>query len=361
MTENKSNNLVGYFQELPLFTSVPVDLLEKIHPEMMRHYGDGDLLFQRGEAPRHLVILLEGQVCISVDNIFLVCRQAPTVLGEQAFIDGTDHSADIIAQGFVKALVLPQAVVQELMKNNTFANNLLRIVSCKLREATDERAKHYRREKLLFSEFRAHLSDEVVSQLLATGKDYGEPRYINDAVILFADIRSFSDRSANMSPAAIASQLSQYLETMVDIIHRHDGLVDKFIGDAVMAVWRFVPNDDKVAQAFACAQSMVRHAAELHFGNEPIEIGIGLNRGQVFLGNVGGENKRQFTVLGRPVNLAARFESKAKDLRVPIVAGQAFFDLLPPDLQSHFRVHPNQDIKGDERQKLFTFDPLLSH
>src|ERR1044072_5156444 len=111
MTENRSDNPVSYFQELPLFAKVPADLLEKIHPEMTRHYGDGDLLFQRGEAPRHLVILLDGQVCVSVEKIFLVCRQAPAVLGEQAIIDGTNHSADVIAQGFVKALELPHAVV----------------------------------------------------------------------------------------------------------------------------------------------------------------------------------------------------------------------------------------------------------
>ena len=76
-------------------------------------------------------------------------------------------------------------------------------VSSKLAEATRDRAFRYRNEQLLFSEFRAHLSPEITSRLLDTGQAYGEPRYI-DAVILFSDIRSFTERSAHMTPEEIA-------------------------------------------------------------------------------------------------------------------------------------------------------------
>src|SRR5262249_26104650 len=158
--------------------------------------------------------------------------EAMAIVGEKTFIDDVPHSADVVAQGFVKVLVLPRHLVLELMNDKAFIHNLLRTVSGKLREATDERAQHYLRENLLFSEFRAHQYDEVVSTLLETGEDYGKPRYIEDAVILFADIRSFSDRSANMRAEDIACQLNPYLESVVEIIHRYGGLVDKFIGDA---------------------------------------------------------------------------------------------------------------------------------
>jgi adenylate cyclase len=197
----------------------------------------------------------------------------------------------------------------------------------------------------------------MINSLLATGIDYGSPRHIKNAVILFSDIRCFTFHSAEMSAAEIANQLSPYLSAVVDVIHRHGGLVDKFIGDAVMAVWGYTASDRKAVDAFKCAEEMVRLAAGMQFGNSPIRIGVGLNTGEVFSGNIGNAGKKQFTVLGMPVNLASRFESKAKELNAPIVLGQAFYDALPTELQHLLTPHTEQDIKGDSPQTLYTFDP----
>lgn len=124
-----------------------------------------------------------------------------------------------------------------------------------------------------------------------------------------------------------------------------------------MAVWGYTASDRKAEDAFECAKEMVRVAAGMQFGGQPILIGVGLNSGEVFSGNVGNESKKQFTVLGMPVNLAARFESKAKDLNSPIVMGRAFYDELPTEIRVLFTAHDEQDIKGDGPQTLYTFDP----
>lgn len=340
-----------------LFEQVSPETLRAVSLGMLRHFRHGDVIFQRGDEAKHLVILLEGQACIYRDDVFLTCRSAPAVVGEQAFIDETTRSATLTAQGFVKALVLPEATVQELMFDNVFVRNLLRLVSCKLREATDERARHYQREELLFSEFKAHASEEMINSLLATGVDYGSPRFIEDAVILFSDVRDFTSRSAFLTPDEIAAQLSPYLSEVVDTIHRHGGLVDKFVGDAVMAVWGYTTSDRKALDAFRCAEEMLRVASKMQFGGHPVRIGIGLNTGQVFSGNIGNKGKKQFTILGMPVNLAARFESKAKELEAPIVMGQAFYEALPPEPQSLLTAHAGQTIKGDSPQTLYTFNP----
>lgn len=340
-----------------LFEHVSPQALGAVSFDMMRHFRHGDVIFRRGDEAKYLVILLEGQACVYDDDTFITCRTAPAVVGEQAFIDETTRSATLTAQGFVKALVLPEATVRELMLDRTFVHNLLRVVSCKLREATGERARHYRREELLFSEFKAHASEEMINSLLATGVDYGSPRFIEDAVILFSDIRDFTTRSAFLTPDEIAAQLSPYLSEIVDTIHRHGGLVDKFVGDAVMAVWGYTASERKALDAFQCAAEMIRIASGMEFGGHPIHIGVGLNTGQVFSGNVGNEGKKQFTVLGMPVNLAARFESKAKELGAPIVMGQAFREQLPPELQSLLTAHAGQAIKGDSPQTLYTFNP----
>ena len=265
---------------------------------MVCFYHDGNVIFAEGEKADHLVILLHGQARIVLNGIFLATRFPYAIQGEQAFINETTRSATVIAQGMVQALVLPHFLVELLIRDVAFLENLLRLVSEKLAEASNERAFRYRNEYLLFSEFRAHLSPEVTNRLLATGLAYGEPRYI-DAIILFSDIRSFTERSAGMAPQEIAAQLGSYIDAVVSLIHQHEGLVDKFVGDAVMAIWEFAPSEeDPVMQAFTCAQEMLYLAQSMSFGGVPIAIGIGLNAGQVFIGNIGGSGKRQYTVLG---------------------------------------------------------------
>ncbi len=342
---------------LPVFNNVPTDLFQQIGPEMIRFYQDGDVICAEGGRADHLIILLHGQVRIVLDGIFLVTRFPYAVLGEQAFINQTTRSATVIAQGMVQALVLPHSLIEQLMKDVAFLGNLLRLVSEKLAEASNERAFRFRNEYLLFSEFREHLSSEVTNRLLATGLAYGEPRYI-DAIILFSDIRSFTERSAGMAPQEIASQLGSYLDAVVSVIHRREGLVDKFVGDAVMAIWGFASSEeDPVTQAFICAQEMLHLAQSMCFGGLPIAIGIGLNAGQVFIGNIGGAGKRQFTVLGSPVNLAARFESETKTLESPIVVGQDFYTRLPPRLQALLIKQENQPVRGAPLQTVYTYTP----
>ena len=324
---------------------------------MVRFYGDAEVIFREGDRADNLIVLLHGHARVVAEGMFLVARGPGEIIGEQALISGGKRSATLVAQGAVKALVLPRAVVDKLMGNAAFLRAMLGEVSSKLAEVTKDRAFRYRNEQLLFSEFRAHLSPEITSQLLDTGKAYGEPRYI-DAVILFSDIRSFTQRSAHMTPEEIARQLGPYLDAVVDLIHQHEGLVDKFVGDAVMGVWGFAPSEAELAdQAFACAEDMVRTARQMRFGGEPIEIGVGLNAGQVFIGNLGGEGKRQFTVLGTAVNLASRYESESKVLGAPIVVGQTMYERLAPERRAHFIKHADREIKGAEPQTLYTCTP----
>ncbi|HEX8465319.1 MAG TPA: adenylate/guanylate cyclase domain-containing protein [Abditibacterium sp.] len=342
----------------PIFGGVSSDLLTKISADMVRFYHNGELIIRRGEQACSFAVLLHGGVCVKRNGVFLTHRSAPIVLGEQAYVNGTVHSADVEAQGLVKALVIPHTIVEELLNDPVFSRNLLREMSKKLRESTTDRAEKYRIQELLFDEFKAHTSPTILNRLLQQGQRYGDPRSIN-AIILFSDIRDFTPRSANLTPQELATQISTYFESVVGIIHEHDGLVDKYIGDAVMAIWGFAPEVEgrlDAAKVLRCAQKMVEVAATLPLGGRPIEIGVGLGSGEVFSGNVGSESKRQWTVLGEPVNLAARFESKSKELGTPIVAGQAFFDLLDAEHQGLFLGHPNQQVKGALNQTLYALD-----
>ena len=344
---------------LPLFAHVPLDLLTSVLAEdAIRYYQDGETMLSQGGPAHHLLILLHGQARVLTDGIFLVTRHPYDVIGELAFINQATRNASVIAQGTVQALFLPASLVEHLLENPTFTRNLLRLVAEKLNEATQERAFRFRREALLFSEFRAHLSPVLAQRLLATGKHYGTPRFI-DAVLLFADIRSFTERSATMTPEQLVQELNPYLDAVVSIIHQHEGMIDKFIGDAVFALWGIAPTQqDPIEMAFACAQAMLHLSTQFSFGGKPLQLGIGLNAGHVFSGNVGNEEKRQFTVIGHPVNLAARYEGATKELHAPIVMGEAFAHRLSPTLQAELHRHDHVVIRGAGAQTVYTYDPV---
>ena len=345
---------------LPLFAQMPLDLLTLVLTEdTIRYYQDGETMLSQGDPAHHLLILLHGQARVLTDGIYLVTRHPYEVIGELAFINQTTRNASVIAQGAVQALFLPASLVERLLENAIFTRNLLHLVTEKLNEATQERAFRFRHEALLFSEFRAHLSPVLAQRLLVTGKQYGTPRFI-DAVLLFADIRSFTERSATMTPEELVQELNPYLDAIVPIIHQHEGMIDKFIGDAVFALWGIAPTkQDPIELAFACAKAMLHLSTQFSFGGEPLQLGIGLNAGRVFSGNVGNEEKRQFTVLGHPVNLAARYEGVTKELHAPIVMGETFAYRLPPLLQRCLHRHDHVTIRGAGTQTVYTYDPVM--
>ncbi len=331
---------------IPLFEGVSDDTLSQISEDMVGCFSTGSEIIRERDAAAGLIVLLHGQARVICDGTYLVTRRAGEIIGEQAILDRAPRSATVVADGMVKALIVPRGIVDSLLQDATFARNMARILSAKLREATGERSIRYRDEERLFAEFSAHVSPQVASWLLSKGTSYGDPRFI-DAVILMADVRSFTEKCSHMEPKDIAVDLSSYLDAIVEVIHRFDGFVDKFIGDAVLAVWGVTPtNEELTGRAFACARQMVETAASLRFAGEPIEIGVGIERGPVFIGNVGGNGKRQFTVLGTSVNLASRFQSECKSLGSSIVLGQSAHDALPESARNQLRRHDGRPIKG---------------
>ncbi|MEM0895829.1 MAG: CHASE2 domain-containing protein [Verrucomicrobiota bacterium] len=138
--------------------------------------------------------------------------------------------------------------------------------------------------------------------------------------ILFSDIRGFTTRSENDDPIQLVSQLKEYLTAMVEIVEKHNGIVDKFIGDAVMAVWNPVESlgPERDAQnAVAAAMEMHEKLDQLNRKwlaeeRDAFAIGIGLNFGEAIFGQMGSEGKQELTVIGDPVNQAARLEGLTK-------------------------------------------------
>jgi adenylate cyclase len=161
------------------------------------------------------------------------------------------------------------------------------------------------------------VSPEIASQLLGSQlKLGGEER---EVTILFSDIRDFTTLSERMPPAELLALLNRYLDRMSAIVEKHGGVIDKFIGDAIMALYGApVATPGAADRALATAREMDAALAELNRelaaeGRPALAIGIGINTGPVIAGNMGSKTRLNYTVIGDGVNLAARLEGLTKD------------------------------------------------
>jgi adenylate cyclase len=144
--------------------------------------------------------------------------------------------------------------------------------------------------------------------------------------LLFSDIRGFTSLTEQLGPQATVSMLNEYFTLMVDCIQSEGGMLDKFIGDAIMAAFGLpTPESDDPDRAVRTAIAMIRSLHEWNSvrsadGKPPIDMGIGVNTGAVVAGNIGSPKRMDFTMIGDGVNLAARLESACKqyDARILI-------------------------------------------
>lgn len=152
--------------------------------------------------------------------------------------------------------------------------------------------------------------------------------------VLFADIRGFTSMSEKMTAQQVSELLNEYFSEMEPIITHYNGIINKFIGDAVMAVFGEPIQDENHAQnAAKCAYAMLKRVEELHkkWAKEDkpeIEIGIGINTGEVFVGNIGSVNRMEYTVIGDTVNLASRLESYNKTYKTKILVSTSTYKYI---------------------------------
>lgn len=150
-----------------------------------------------------------------------------------------------------------------------------------------------------------------------------------ELTILVSDVRNFTTMTEKSEPMALISLLDDYLTAMTEIIFKYNGIVDKFIGDGILAYWgAFTPDSNHALDASKAALEMIERVSQLNVqfkaqGKDPIAIGIGVNTGTVIFGNVGKGKKIEFTVIGDAVNLTARLESLNKEYGTSIIISDA--------------------------------------
>jgi adenylate cyclase len=171
--------------------------------------------------------------------------------------------------------------------------------------------------------FARYLSRDVMARVLADAPSLrGEHRAVS---ILFSDLRGFTTLSEQLPPERIAAHLNEYFDAMTAAIFAHRGMINDFVGDAVMAVFGAPMDDPEHAwHALQSAVAMDRALEALNqrwtaAGLPNLRMGIGIHTGEVFAGNVGGRDRIKYTVIGDPVNVASRVEGLNKDLSTTLL------------------------------------------
>lgn len=210
--------------------------------------------------------------------------------------------------------------------------------------------------------FSNYVTERVVNELIKNpemAKLGGERR---EVTVLFSDIRGFTTLSEKTPPEQVVELLNEYFDAMTKIIFKWEGTLDKFIGDAIMVFWGApLPQPDHAERAVNCSLEMVaalRTLSEkwLREGKPELKIGIGINTGEVLVGNIGAEGRKMdYTVIGDHVNLASRLEGLNKKFGTEIIISEFTLEKLKEQIEqgkfNHalFRGLGNIAVKGKER------------
>ncbi|HCL96575.1 MAG TPA: hypothetical protein DHW77_02295 [Verrucomicrobiales bacterium] len=203
-------------------------------------------------------------------------------------------------------------------------------------QAMSERA----RRQQLHRHLRRSMSPDVADAIIRAPEGYYKAASGNrrEVTVLFTDIRGFTHRSEEQDAGELFTQLNTYLERMVEVIFSHGGTVDKFIGDAIMATWGELGEsdiDNQLNHSVLAAQKMLDVLDELNRsweadGLKPFRIGVGIHHGEAIVGEVGSDQRTDFTVIGDAVNLASRIEGLTKalgvDLLISATVAEKFYD-----------------------------------
>jgi adenylate cyclase len=192
-----------------------------------------------------------------------------------------------------------------------------------------------RRQRQIKRIFSCYVSPQIVKRLIESPEMVRLGGVKEKVTVLFADIKGFTSLAEKLSPEEVVSILNEYFKEMTDVIFAHDGTLDKFVGDEIMAFWGAPVKQPRHAEmAVQCAIEMIKRLRLLQQrcrarGRPEIDAGIGINTGEVIVGNIGSEDKKMdYTVIGDHVNLGARLESLTRQYNTDILISEFTYNCL---------------------------------
>ena len=208
-----------------------------------------------------------------------------------------------------------------------------------------------KREQKIRNIFQKYVPKDVIDRFFQNPESMlvGENRILS---VLFSDIRSFTTISEKMAPADLVNSLNRYFNVMVDIIMDKGGIVDKYIGDAIMAFFGApVKHENDALRSLVAGLEMTEALANFNesqkaAGAPEFQIGVGINFGEVTVGNIGTEKKMDYTVIGDMVNLASRLEGLTKQYHQRLIISENLFEQVNGKDGINYRLLDSVAVKG---------------
>ncbi len=275
----------------------------------------------------------DEQVMLSTTIINEVLRDKLAVLSSDASVDSRFSGAhSIIMQGIRSSMAVPLLYASELfgimvldsqLAANAFQEKDLQLFQNVANQAAvaiqnSLYAKKLQQEALTRERFQRLLSPAIAEQVVSGKVEVAKGGELRETTVLFSDIRGFTSMSESRDAQEIVDMLNEYFEQMVEIVFRYEGTLDKFVGDEIMALYGSpVTHDDDAIRAVRTALDMLEvlerwNQERTERGQVPVQIGIGINSGDVVAGYLGSSKALEYTVIGDSVNVGARLCSAAK-------------------------------------------------
>ncbi len=330
---NEFHRLVGGERDLKAL----LDKILKVAFELLA--ADNGVIFLAGEnntlTPQaiHKRKTDGGDVVVSDTVLKRVVDTRSAVLTADAILDSRFSSSEsIVAQGIRSAMAVPlisKGVLRGVLfcdtreRTNAFSEKDLKVLSGIASQAAialenAELAKKVEQEAVTRAELSRFLAPAVAEAVVSGKVELLRVGRLAEVSCIFADIRGFTSLSEVEEPQDVVAMLNTFFTGMASMIFMHEGNLDKFIGDCVMATWGPpITHPDDASRALKCALGMLDeiHAmneARTAAGKKPIEVGIGVNTGQAVVGYIGSNDRHEFTAIGDSVNIASRLCGLAK-------------------------------------------------
>jgi adenylate cyclase len=278
-----------------------------------------------------------GEVTVSETVLKRVSETRSAVLTADAILDSRFSSSEsIVAQGIRSAMAVPllsKGVLKGILfcdtreRTNAFSEKDLKVLSGIASQAAialenAELAQKIEKEALTRAELSRFLAPAVAEAVVSGKVELLRVGRLAEVSVIFADIRGFTSMAEADSPQETVAMLNTFFTAMASVIFRHEGNLDKFIGDCVMATWGPpITHPDDASRALRCALEMLDEIHEMNrqreeAGKKPIEVGIGVNTGPAVVGYIGSTERHEFTAIGDSVNTASRLCGLAKGAEV---------------------------------------------
>ena len=296
-------------------------------------------------------------------RLFCVKRYGMEIDGYKDFI----FALLLLALGLILTLLLSRFFQRPLEKLTGAANRIsegdygARTLICSndelgvLGDAFNDMASSLEEKEFIRDTFGKLVTPQVRDYLLEGNVELGGQTL--DVTVMFCDIRGFTSLSESMRPGDVVALLNEYFTGLEKCIADHGGVINKYIGDAIMALFGApVPSQTHAQDAFAAAQSMRRELVRMNEsfagrGLPQLRFGIGLHSGPVLAGNIGAASRMEYTVIGDTVNTASRIEGLCKSYGKDLLLSQSTADLLGRELC----FVDEADIRGrKEKVRLYT-------